>query len=119
MAEGGGLLNRYTVNHRIVGSNPIPSAILGEFSSQINRIRISPLHDMPPDLSLLAGQLRMASDTDRRRSSTSSTRRPRQHGLEDIESSVTGKLSRGTFLATFFLASMKAIGRDFIPLSDF
>ena len=26
MAEGGGLLNRYTVNIRIVGSNPIPSA---------------------------------------------------------------------------------------------
>ena len=28
MAEGGGLLNRYTVNSRIVGSNPIPSAII-------------------------------------------------------------------------------------------
>ena len=26
MAEGGGLLNRYTVISRIVGSNPIPSA---------------------------------------------------------------------------------------------
>ena len=26
MAEGGGLLNRYTVKSRIVGSNPIPSA---------------------------------------------------------------------------------------------
>ena len=29
MAEGGGLLNRYTVNSRIVGSNPIPSATSG------------------------------------------------------------------------------------------
>src|SRR5215469_12475040 len=28
VAEGGGLLNRYTVNSRIVGSNPIPSASL-------------------------------------------------------------------------------------------
>ena len=28
MAEGGGLLNRYTVNSRIVGSNPIPSATI-------------------------------------------------------------------------------------------
>ena len=28
MAEGGGLLNRYTVINRIVGSNPIPSASL-------------------------------------------------------------------------------------------
>ena len=27
MAEGGGLLNRYTVKSRIVGSNPILSAI--------------------------------------------------------------------------------------------
>ena len=27
MAEGGGLLNRYTAITRIVGSNPIPSAI--------------------------------------------------------------------------------------------
>jgi hypothetical protein len=26
VAEGGGLLNRYTVISRIVGSNPIPSA---------------------------------------------------------------------------------------------
>src|SRR5260370_18516497 len=28
VAEGGGLLNRYTVISRIVGSNPIPSATL-------------------------------------------------------------------------------------------
>ena len=28
MAEGGGLLNRYTVISRIVGSNPIPSATI-------------------------------------------------------------------------------------------
>ena len=28
MAEGGGLLNRYRINSPIVGSNPIPSAIL-------------------------------------------------------------------------------------------
>ncbi len=27
-AEGGGLLNRYTLSRRIVGSNPIPSAII-------------------------------------------------------------------------------------------
>jgi hypothetical protein len=30
-AEGGGLLNRYTVISRIVGSNPIPSANTAEF----------------------------------------------------------------------------------------
>ncbi len=30
-AEGGGLLNRYTLSRRIVGSNPIPSAITANF----------------------------------------------------------------------------------------
>ena len=43
MAEGGGLLNRYTVNSRIVGSNPIPSARLLEFAYKINDISGSPL----------------------------------------------------------------------------
>ena len=38
MAEGGGLLNRYTVNSRIVGSNPIPSAILGKNFSLFSKI---------------------------------------------------------------------------------
>ena len=37
MAEGGGLLNRYTVNSRIVGSNPIPSASI----LNLSRIPIS------------------------------------------------------------------------------
>ena len=38
MAEGGGLLNRYTVISRIVGSNPIPSA-----NSARNIQRVQPL----------------------------------------------------------------------------
>jgi hypothetical protein len=33
VAEGGGLLNRYTAITRIVGSNPIPSATLLKFKS--------------------------------------------------------------------------------------
>ena len=45
-------------------------------------------------------------------------RRLREHGLEETESSVTNKLSRGTFPATFFLASMKAIGRENINVAD-
>jgi hypothetical protein len=45
-------------------------------------------------------------------------RRLREHGLEETESSVTNKLSRGTFPATFFLASMKAIGREQVTLAD-
>jgi Domain of unknown function (DUF6471) len=45
-------------------------------------------------------------------------RRLRGHGLEETESSVSNKLSRGTFPATFFLATMKAIGRENISLVD-
>ncbi|HSK30259.1 MAG TPA: DUF6471 domain-containing protein [Candidatus Limnocylindria bacterium] len=45
-------------------------------------------------------------------------RRLREHGLEETESSVSNKLSRGTFPATFFLASMKAIGREQVNLAD-
>jgi Domain of unknown function (DUF6471) len=44
--------------------------------------------------------------------------RLREHGLEETESSVANKLSRGTFPATFFLASMKAIGRENVNLTD-
>ena len=39
-------------------------------------------------------------------------RQLREHGLEETESSVTNKLSRGTFPATFFLASMQALERE-------
>jgi hypothetical protein len=45
-------------------------------------------------------------------------RRLREHGLEETESSVSNKLSRGTFPATFFLVTMKAIGRESVNLSD-
>src|SRR6478609_4768504 len=39
-------------------------------------------------------------------------RRLREHGLEETESSVSNKLSRGTFPATFFLASMRRSGAN-------
>ena len=45
-------------------------------------------------------------------------RRLREHGLEETESSVSNKLSRGTFPATFFLAAMRAIGREQVNLAD-
>jgi hypothetical protein len=44
--------------------------------------------------------------------------RLREHGLEETEASIANKLSRGTFAATFFLATMKAIGREQISLAD-
>jgi Domain of unknown function (DUF6471) len=34
------------------------------------------------------------------------------------EASIANKLSRGTFAATFFSATMKAIGRETINLAD-
>jgi hypothetical protein len=41
-----------------------------------------------------------------------------EHGLEETEASIAGKLNRGTFAATFFLATMKAIGRQTVNLED-
>jgi hypothetical protein len=45
-------------------------------------------------------------------------RRLKNQGLEETEASITAKLNRGTFAATFFLATMKAIGRENINISD-
>jgi hypothetical protein len=40
------------------------------------------------------------------------------HGLDETEASVTNKLSRGTFPATFFLATLAAIGCAAVSLED-
>jgi hypothetical protein len=45
-------------------------------------------------------------------------RRLKEHGLEETEASITAKLNRGTFAAIFFLATMKAIGRQTVNLDD-
>jgi hypothetical protein len=39
-------------------------------------------------------------------------------GMEETKASVANKISRGGFPASFFLASMKAIGRDVVRLDD-
>ncbi len=44
--------------------------------------------------------------------------RLKDHGLEETEASIANKLSRGTFAATFFLATMKAIGRESVNIKD-
>jgi len=44
--------------------------------------------------------------------------RLREHGLEETEGSISNKLSRGTFPASFFLAVMRAIGREQVNLAD-
>jgi Domain of unknown function (DUF6471) len=44
--------------------------------------------------------------------------RLKEHGLKETEASIANKLSRGTFAATFFLATMKAIGRENVNLAD-
>jgi hypothetical protein len=46
-------------------------------------------------------------------------RRLKAQELEETEASITAKLNRGTFSATFFLASMKAIGREHVNLAEF
>ena len=40
------------------------------------------------------------------------------HGLQETEASIANKLSRGTLAATFFLASVAALGLANIPLED-
>ena len=40
------------------------------------------------------------------------------HGMEETEASITSKLGRGTFAATFFLAALVAIGVEVINLSE-
>jgi hypothetical protein len=46
VAEGGGLLNRYTVNSRIVGSNPIPSATINATRDSFRRCRWTSIEDL-------------------------------------------------------------------------
>ena len=39
-------------------------------------------------------------------------------GLDETKASIASKLSRGSFAATFFLATLKAIGRETISIAD-
>jgi hypothetical protein len=45
-------------------------------------------------------------------------RRLTDMGMEETKASVSNKISRGAFPATFFLATMKAIGKQNITLDD-
>jgi len=40
------------------------------------------------------------------------------HGLQETETSITGKLARGTFAASFFLACLAALEMEGIRLED-
>jgi hypothetical protein len=40
------------------------------------------------------------------------------HGFRETEASITMKLKRGTFAATFFLACLAALERDGVRLED-
>jgi hypothetical protein len=41
-----------------------------------------------------------------------------QHGLDETEASITSKLGRGTFAATFFIAALVAMGAEVVKLED-
>jgi 3-mercaptopyruvate sulfurtransferase SseA len=45
-------------------------------------------------------------------------KRLKEHGIEENAASIANKLSRGTFAATFFLASLAAIGCETVQLED-
>jgi hypothetical protein len=40
------------------------------------------------------------------------------HGLEETETSITGKLARGTFAASFLLATLAVLEMDGVRLED-
>jgi hypothetical protein len=44
--------------------------------------------------------------------------RLKKHGLEETEASIASKLSRGTFAATFFLASLAAVGCEAVRIEE-
>jgi hypothetical protein len=41
-----------------------------------------------------------------------------KHGLEETETSITGKLARGTFAASFFLACLVALELESVSLAE-
>jgi len=45
-------------------------------------------------------------------------KRLKKHGLKETKASVTNKLARGTFAATFFLACLAALEMDGVRLED-
>lgn len=45
-------------------------------------------------------------------------RRLKDHGFEETEASITMKLKRGTFAATFLLASLAALEMEGVRLED-
>jgi hypothetical protein len=45
-------------------------------------------------------------------------RRLKDQGLEETEASITAKLNRGTFAATFFFAAMKSISKDNVNVAE-
>lgn len=45
-------------------------------------------------------------------------KRLKQHGFEETEASITMKLKRGTFAATFFLAALAALELEGVSLAE-
>jgi hypothetical protein len=41
-----------------------------------------------------------------------------EHGLEETETSITGKLARGTFATSFFLAALTVLELEAVNLSE-
>ncbi len=46
------------------------------------------------------------------------TERLNRHGLQETETSITGKLARGTFAASFFLACLTVLEMEGVRLDD-
>jgi hypothetical protein len=44
--------------------------------------------------------------------------RLKEHGIEETEASITGKLNRGTFAVSFFLACLAVLEMEGVQLTD-
>jgi hypothetical protein len=49
---------------------------------------------------------------------TELAKRLKDHGLEETEASITSKLARGTFAATFLIATLAALEMDGVRLEN-
>jgi hypothetical protein len=76
------------------------------------------IHALKDRRATMAGEIQQFKQGIREVTYTELAKRLKKHGLKETESSITNKLSRGTFPATFFLACLAALELDGVALED-
>jgi Domain of unknown function (DUF6471) len=95
------------------------SAFVRYYGANARRIRALARHFGAHEPLCTASLAKQASTDRRRDRRAQSPDRPAQkHGLEETGASITNKLSRGTFAATFFFATLAALEAEGVRLED-